>query len=233
MITLHTFGPMFGLPDPSLFVTKADVLLKMSGLPYRTVIGDLRTAPKGKLPYIDVDGSRLADSTFMRLYLEQEHSIDLDAHLSARERGIAWSIEKMLEDSFYWAVVHARWVDDDNFNKGPRTFFNGVPALIRPVVIRMVRRQVMKNLHGQGMGRHNREEIITLGNRIIDSLAALLGDHPYLMGNRRCGADATALAFVAAILTPHFDTAMRSHAETHKNLIDYRNRLMQEFYSTV
>jgi hypothetical protein len=27
MITLCTFGPQFGLPDPSPFVTKADVLL--------------------------------------------------------------------------------------------------------------------------------------------------------------------------------------------------------------
>ena len=32
MITLATFGPAFGLPDPSPFVTKADVLLKISGL---------------------------------------------------------------------------------------------------------------------------------------------------------------------------------------------------------
>ena len=27
MITLYTFGPAFGLPDPSLFVVKADVQL--------------------------------------------------------------------------------------------------------------------------------------------------------------------------------------------------------------
>jgi hypothetical protein len=28
MITLYAFGPAFGLPDPSPFVTKAEVLLK-------------------------------------------------------------------------------------------------------------------------------------------------------------------------------------------------------------
>ena len=36
MITLHTFGPAFGLPDPSPFATKGLVLLKMSGLPFKT-----------------------------------------------------------------------------------------------------------------------------------------------------------------------------------------------------
>src|SRR5436190_8140000 len=36
MITLYTFGPAFGLPDPSPFVTKVEVLLKMAGLAYGT-----------------------------------------------------------------------------------------------------------------------------------------------------------------------------------------------------
>jgi hypothetical protein len=34
MITLKGFGPAFGLPDPSPFVTKVEMLLKMAGLPY-------------------------------------------------------------------------------------------------------------------------------------------------------------------------------------------------------
>jgi hypothetical protein len=36
MITLYTFGPYFGLPDPSPFVLKAEILLKMAelGLPH-------------------------------------------------------------------------------------------------------------------------------------------------------------------------------------------------------
>ena len=38
MITLYIFGPAFGLPDPSPFVTKIEVLLKMTGLAYRTDI---------------------------------------------------------------------------------------------------------------------------------------------------------------------------------------------------
>ena len=35
MITLFTYGPMFGLPDPSPFCMKAEILLKMAGLPYK------------------------------------------------------------------------------------------------------------------------------------------------------------------------------------------------------
>ena len=61
MITLYGFGPLFSLPDPSQFVMKAEVLLKMSGLPYKIDLSGFRKAPKGKLPYINDDGERIAE----------------------------------------------------------------------------------------------------------------------------------------------------------------------------
>lgn len=230
MITLHTFGPMFGLPDPSPFVTKADVLLKMSGLPYRTVVGDLRKAPKGKLPYIDDDALVLGDSTLMRLHLEQRYGIDFDKSLSAAEKGIAWSVEKLLEDHLYWAMVQARWMDNRNFDKGPRRFFDAAPALIRPLVVNMVRRKVRGSLHAQGLGRHTDVEILAMAARGIDAVAAILGDKPFLMGTQACGADATVFAFMTGILARHFDTALRSHAEKHAQLAAYCDRMTQAFY---
>jgi hypothetical protein len=39
MIILYTFGPYFGLPDPSPFVMKAEVLFKMANLPFETDTG--------------------------------------------------------------------------------------------------------------------------------------------------------------------------------------------------
>lgn len=50
MIALYTFGPGFGLPDPSPFVMKAEVLLKMAKLPYRTDTTGFAKAPKGQAP---------------------------------------------------------------------------------------------------------------------------------------------------------------------------------------
>ena len=64
MITLYTFGPAFGLPDPSPFVMKAEVLLKMAKLPYRTEkVSNPGKAPKGKIPYIDDVGSEIRPSS--------------------------------------------------------------------------------------------------------------------------------------------------------------------------
>jgi glutathione S-transferase len=222
---------MFGLPDPSPFVTKGDVLFKMSGVPYQTAIGNLRHAPKGKMPYIEDQGVKIGDSTLIRLHLEQNYGVDFDKHLSPAEKGVAWSIEKMLEDNLYWAMLHARWMDDTNFAKGPANFFSAIPAPVRPMIVGLIRRKVRKNLYGHGLGRHTDNEIVALANRATDSLAAVLGDRPYLMGAHKCGADATAFAFAAGILCPLFDTPIRTHAEKQANLVAYCERMRREFYA--
>lgn len=181
MITLYAFGPAFGLPDPSPFVMKTEVLLKMAGLPYRTEasMAALGKAPKGKLPHIDDGGAPVADSTFIRWHIETKYGIDFDAGYEARARATAWAVEKMLEDHLYWAVVFERWLVDENFERGPKTFFDRAPAPIRPLIVAMVRRKVRRNLQGQGFGRHTPDEIAALGIRSGEAVADILGDRPY------------------------------------------------------
>ena len=151
MINLYTFGPYFGLPDASPFVMKAEVLLKRANLPFETDTGGFDKAPKGKLPYIADDGEIIADSTLIRLHIERKYDFDFDAGLSPPERGVAWGFEKMCEDHLYWAGLHARWMVDENFDKGPRRFFDAVPSTLRPLVVLMTRRQVRRNLWGHTM----------------------------------------------------------------------------------
>src|SRR5207245_363683 len=139
-------------------------------------------APKGKIPYIDDGGELLGDSTFIRWHLEKKYGIDFDQGLTAEQRAIAWAFEKMAEDNLYWVSVHSRWMDAANFNRGPRVFFKAAPAVIRPLVVAMIRRRVRQSLHGQGMGRHSPDEIAALGVRSIEAIATYLGDKPFFMG---------------------------------------------------
>jgi glutathione S-transferase len=230
MITLYNFGPAFGLPDSSPFVTKAETLLKMSGLPYRTDRTGFRKAPKGKLPYIDDAGEIIADSTFIRWHLEKKYGINFDRGLTSEQRAIAWAFEKMAEEHLYWALVHGRWIDDTNFAKGPAQFFRGVPAPMRPFVTTMVRRKVRQMLYGQGTGRHSLQEIAALAARSLDAMADFLGPKPFFMGNEPTGVDATMFAFTAGMLCPHFDILARSAAERHENLRRYVGRMTARFY---
>jgi glutathione S-transferase len=230
MITLFQFGKAFGLPDPSPFVTKTDVLLKMSQVPYKYAPASLKQAPKEKVPYIEDGGKLIGDSTLIRMHLEQKYNVDFDKHLSSTEIGIAWAVEKMLEEHMYWGIVHERWQIDSNFAKGPSIFFAGVPELIRPLITKMVRKKQQSKMVAHGLGRHTRDELLAMVNRSVDALAQVLGDKPYLIGNQHCGADATAFAFALGALCPLFDTPLRTNAERHRNLVAYCDRMKAEFY---
>ncbi len=226
MITLFGFGPAFGLPDPSPFVMKTDVQLKMGGLSYKWQRGGPQAAPKGKIPFIDDDGLIVADSTFIRAHLESQYRVDFDSGLLTFERALAWSMERMLEDHLYFALLHARWMDDANFAKGPAHFFDGAPDGAREAG----RERVRLVLHGHGLGRHSDTEIAELAGRSLGALSDFLGDKPYLMGERACGADATMFAMLAGILTPFFESRLRDLALGHRNLAAYVKRMMQFYY---
>jgi glutathione S-transferase len=230
MITLYTFGPYFGCPDASPFVMKGEMLLKLAGLPYETSTRGFTRAPKGKLPYIDDAGTIVADSTLIRLHIEKKYGFDFDKALPARERGIAWCVEKMMEDHLYWVMVYWRWLIDENFERGPKNFFKGAPALIRPLITTMVRKKVRSTLHAHGIGRHTDDEKNAMADRCVDALSQVLGDNQYLMGNELCGADATAFAFIAGGLPDLFESPLQKKLARTANLVAYRDRMMAEFF---
>lgn len=230
MITLYGFGPAFGLPDPSPFVMKTDVQLKMSGLPYRFERGGPRGGPKGKVPYVEDGGVRIGDSTFIRDYIEESYGINLDAALSSDERARAWAVERMLEDHLYFALIHARWLDDANFARGPAHFFDVLPEEARDEARNAAREGVRANLYFQGLGRHSKDEIVDLGARTLRALSVILDNKEFLFGSLPSSADATAFGMVAGVLTPFFTTKLRERALGLKNLVEYSDRMMRRYY---
>lgn len=230
MIKVYTFGPAFAQADPSPFVVKTLTLLKMSGLDHTVEIADVRKAPKAKLPYIEDGGRLIADSSFIKMHLEEAHGVDFSGSYSERDLAIGWALEKMLEDHLYWIVVNARWMDDENFKAGPRMFFDKMPAPLRPLIIWMVRKEVRRNLWGHGLGRHSAEELQKLAEKDFAAIANILVDKPYLLGDRPCGFDATCYGFVSAALVPMFDHPTVAPAKRYPNLTAYCQRMRAQFF---
>lgn len=224
MIALHHFGPAFGVPDPSSFCIKAMVLLKMADLAFTSADGDPRKSPKGKTPWIVDDGQAIADTTLIRFHLEDKYGIDFDQGLDERERGVAWAFEKLCEDHLYWLMMHDRWLIDANFKAGPVHFFDAIPMPLRPIVTKLVRRNVRRDLHGQGLSRHNDAERERIARRGFDALAAQLGDKPFMMGETPTSVDAAVFGIVVNALTDVFETPQRTHVQSQPNLIAYRDR---------
>ena len=226
MIVLASFGPLWGTPDPSPFVIKTEVQLKMAGLDYRKERRRPPEGPKGKVPFIADGDEVVGDSVFIRDHIERTYGVDLDAGLSPRERALGWTVERMVEDHLYWAIVYARWAIPENFDKGPAIFFAGAPDAVREGA----REAQARTLHGQGFGRHGVDEVADLAGRSFAALSALIGEGPYLAGETLGGADASIFGALAAASTPHFDTPVRDALMRHPNLVAYRDRMMARFY---
>ena len=230
MITLYGAMPMWGLPDPSPFVTKAEVLIKMAGQPCERRWADFAKAPKGKVPYIKDGETIIPDSTLIRFHLEKTYGVDFNAGLSPQEAAMWWAVEKMCEDHLYWIMVMERWGNPANFEKGPKRFFDKAPAIIRPVIIWVIRRKVRQALHGQGASRYTLEERRLFVEKAFASIATLLEGRDFAGGDKPCGADATLFAFLQGMTIPFFESVCPPIAAKYPVLGAYVARMKARFY---
>ena len=230
MIVLHTFGKQHDMIDPSPFVAKTHTLLRFAGLPYETAQSDIRKAPRGKLPVIVDDGETIADSTFIRFHIEKKYGHDFDAGLDARERAIAWSAEKLIEDHLFWIWAMERWTFKPDYAKDPAQYFHEVPKLVRPLVERYFARRLAATRHAQGVGHYTDAERELLSKCGLDAIATLLDNKPFLMGASPCGADATLFAFVNVLLSPAFRSPSVMMARGHSNIVAYSARLAAQYF---
>lgn len=231
MILLHQFPPAFGLPNASPFCLKLETWLRMAAVPYRNVyLSDPRQAPKGKLPFIELEGRKIADSQLCIDYLTASRGVDLDAGLSPVERAHAHALRSLLEDHLYWILLYCRWLDERHWPQTRDAFFSALPLPMRVLVPQLVRTQIRRDLHGHGIGRHEQDEIYAFGVRDITALADWLGEQPFFMGAQPTAIDATAYAFLANILVPTLDNELRRAAQRHPNLSAYVERMTARYY---
>src|SRR5262245_8034800 len=109
MIILNKFVPAWGLPDLSPFCIKVETYLRMAGVPFQSRVADARSAPKGKLPYLDDGGTLIADSRDIIAHLEAKLPRPLDTGLGASERALATAFRALFESELYFCALYRRW----------------------------------------------------------------------------------------------------------------------------
>lgn len=231
MITLIKFNPAFGLPDPSPFCTKVEILLKMAGLAYDTDEGvSPGRGPKGKLPALRDDGATIGDSEIIRWHLERKYGIDFDAGLDAPARARAHAFARMLEERTYWAIAATRWMEDEHFPTTRDAVLAAIPGVIRPLAGWVIRRQLRAAQRAQGMGRHSRAERYDMTARDIQAVSAELGGRAFMMGDETTSLDATVFAFLSGIVDPPFPSPAVDEVRRHANLMAYLPRMKARFF---
>lgn len=234
MIRLFSFGPRFGVQDLSPFVLKVDAYLRMADIPFEAKMGgfgNLKKSPKGKLPYIQDGDQQVSDSFFIFQHLQQNH-FDMDRHLTDEQRAIANLTIRALDESLYWCLVYTRWIREDSWNIVKSALFKKMPFPLRYIAPFVARRRIQISLAKQGMGRHSDKEILAIGRDILQDLSVLLGDKPYFFGDKPSSLDAAAYGFLAQVILSELDSAMKPIACEFTNLVNFCQRIQDEFYAS-
>jgi glutathione S-transferase len=220
VITLHTFPGRWGLESLSPFCMKVEVYLKLAKLPYKTTLGDPRKAPKGKMPFIEDDGTIVCDSTAILDYLEKKHGAPIDGGLSELDRARGHMIRRTFEEALYFVALWVRWSEEAGW-KETQKVFDMIPGAIRWAVAPMIRRKVIQTAHAQGTARHSRDEIYELGKRDLEAFATILGDRRYVLDDRLRTTDIVAYSFLANVLRPDIETPLKDAAKALPSLDKY------------
>jgi len=220
----------WGTPNLSPFCAKLECYLRMADIPYKPAAFGRGESPKGKMPYVRIDGQLLGDSQLIIEELERRLAKDgkrpLDDGLSPRDQAIARLVRRTLEEGYYFIGMYQRWKTDEGYKIQREEFGRFIPKIIVP----LIRRDILKKLHHQGTGRHSLEEATAMGAGDLDAIAELLGDRPFLLGDAPRTVDATVFAFLEATLGYPVDGEIKRHAASHANLVGYRKRIRERWW---
>ncbi len=232
MITLYQFAPVWSIPNPSHFCVKVETYLRMTKLKYEVVETMPLKAPLGKLPYLEDQGNKIADSRLIIRYLQAQYGETLDAHLTAVERATAKAWQRLIEEHLYWQSMYTRWsFGDANWQQNKNGAFKVLPVPIRECIGLTYRYLIKKQIYGQGTGRLNQDDIFALATEDVSALADFLGEKSYFMGEKPTTIDATVYGFLVNIIACPIESPLKNYALEQKNLVAYCQRMQNLYFS--
>ena len=108
-------------------------------------------APRKKLPYINDDGTVIADSETIIAHLKKKYDVWLDDWLTPEQRAISHTVRRMLEDGTYWVAVFERWMKPAVWSAYKPTVLSAIPKPMRDVAGIIIRRDYKRRCYGQGI----------------------------------------------------------------------------------
>lgn len=221
----------WGLTSVSPFCLKLDAFLRMSGIPHQSItVGAPFGGPKGKAPWIEHEGRKIGDSTFIIDHLAQRFGVDPHAGLSPAQRGQAVAIQRMVEENLYWAMVYDRWVRPENWPVLKGSVLGAIPAPVRMIVAPFARRGVQAQLKGHGLGLHAAAEVAQIAQRDIDALADILGEQTWFFGETPTLTDAVTYSLLANVYGTGFVSPMKAMIASRPNLTGFLQRFRDRVY---
>lgn len=231
-IRIHTFSPLFdGLPAGGPFDLKLLAWLKLAGLPYEQVYGDdPRKGPKGKNPWVEIDGEKMGDTELIIDRLSRELGTDLDAGLTPNQKAQGHAWRRSFEEHFHQVLEWELLIHPAGAAFMRRFFASTMPSVLGHLVFATMQRGMSRQLHARGLARHDPEVIAAKGRADIDALSAFLDGHAFLLDDTPRTADCAVFGQVAPLVYWPMETPVALHARSVPNIRAYCERMQHRCF---
>lgn len=181
----------------------------------------------GKMPVADLDGERVYDSTFILRRLDElvpapPLVVDDPATAAAQRQ-----LEDWADESLYWYIMAFRFAGENTPQAVAQLLDTlPIPAIARPVVGLLIKRQIGGMVRAQGMGRLPPDVLAKEFAARLDDLERMLGTQPFFYDDRLSVADLAVygqLHFGDSGVTPEAQAILRAH----QGLVDHLKRVEQ------
>lgn len=231
-LRVFVFSSGFGLPTMGPFALKLELWLRMAQIPYERVYeDDTRKGPKGKNPWVEIEGEPMGDTALIIEHLSREQGIDLDDHLDATQAAVATTISRMVEEHLHQIVEWELFIHEHGWRHMSAHMDQVLPRLMGPMIKRVMRGHFRKQLHARGVARHSPEVIGKMARRDLEALAELIGDGPYLFGEKPTVADATVFGQLAILRSVPAEAPAMTFVREHPVLRSYCDRILEQYFA--
>jgi glutathione S-transferase len=233
-LRVFAFPAAWGLPTNGPFALALLAWLELAGLRYELVEeANAAKGPKRKSPWIELGGETIGDSGVIIRHLAERTGVRLDDWLDPRQRAVALAFSRSAEEHLHQIVEYELFVLEAGWQEMRRLVRKVLPPVVASVLGKGLRRHFIKQLYARGVARHEPEEVARQGREHLDAIATVLGDKPWLFGDRPTVADTAVFGQVATLVFAPFDTPVATHARSLENLATWCERIRGELFSTL
>ncbi|KAK8754398.1 hypothetical protein OTU49_016061 [Cherax quadricarinatus] len=225
-VVLHMFPRGHFSPSLSPFVVKLETYLRMAEIPYQ-VDYDEPFGPKGKCPWITLNGEEIGDSQLIMERLGSMYNKNFSSALTQEQKAVAQAMRIMVDEHLVWCLVVWRYIVD-----GGRSLLACMewPRFTRLFIPRL-KYKIEKVAKLQGIGRHSSTEVEEMGRKDIAALSVYLGNNQYMMGDNPTELDCSVFGMLSQIVwnSPN-SPYIRMFNSEFTNLNAYCQHMKEKFW---
>ncbi|XP_064118418.1 failed axon connections homolog [Macrobrachium nipponense] len=227
VVVLHQFIRGKYCINLSPFAVKVESFLRLADIKY-VVDSQLPFGPKGKCPWITLNGEELGDSELIVQKLSEYFKVDLDSHLDTRKKAQLETVRITADEFVFWFVITWRyWIDGcESFLKSQS--FSSFLNVMFPL---FMKRGIKVKARYQGIGHHTPDEIYGMAKRTCGALADVLGDDPFFGGEQPSTADCSVFGQLSQLMWNAPGSQYEALVtEVYPSLREYCNRMKEKIF---